>query len=101
MVSEISKVGNEEKFNLGLEKQNLMPQNIEAEQNVLGSILYNNEFFDKVSENLDANHFFDPLHKKIFISCSKLISRGQLASPITLKSFFENNEINYRGALIF
>ena len=95
MVSEISKVGNEEKFNLGLEKQNQMPQNIEAEQNVLGSILYNNDFFDKISENLDANHFFDPLHKKIFISCSKLISRGQLASPITLKSFFENNEINF------
>ena len=95
MVSEISKVGNEENFNLGLEKQNLMPQNIEAEQNVLGSILYNNEFFDKVSENLDAKHFFDPLHKKIFISCSKLINRGQLASPITLKSFFENNEINF------
>ena len=70
MVSEISNVGNEVKFNTGLEKQNLMPQNIEAEQNVLGSILYNNEFFDKVSENLDANHFFDPLHKKIFTSCS-------------------------------
>ena len=94
MVLEVSKVGNEQKFNLDLEKQNKMPQNIEAEQNVLGSILYNNDFFDKVSENLEANHFFDPLHKKIFSACSRLISRGQLASPITLKSFFDNTEIN-------
>ena len=94
MVLEVSKVGNEQKFNLDLEKQNKMPQNIEAEQNVLGSILYNNDFFDKVSENLEADHFFDPLHKKIFSACSKLISRGQLASPITLKSFFDNTEIN-------
>jgi len=94
MVLEVSKVGNEQKFNLDLEKQNKMPQNIEAEQNVLGSILYNNDFFDKVSENLEANHFFDPLHKKIFSACSRLINRGQLASPITLKSFFDNTEIN-------
>ena len=72
-----------------------LPQNIEAEQNVLGSILYDNESFDKISESIKENHFYDPLHKKIFSSCSKLINRGQLASPITLKAFFSEDEINF------
>ena len=72
-----------------------LPQNIEAEQNVLGSILYDNESFDKISESIKENHFYDPLHKKIFSSCSKLINRGQLASPITLKAFFSKDEINF------
>ena len=94
MVLEVKNLSTNEKSETGLNIKSQLPQNIEAEQNVLGSILYNNEYFDKISETLDANHFFDPLHKKIFISCSKLISRGQLASPITLKAFFEENEIN-------
>ena len=94
MVLEVKNLSTNEKSEIGIDIKGQLPQNIEAEQNVLGSILYNNEYFDKISENLDANHFFDPLHKKIFISCSKLISRGQLASPITLKAFFEENEIN-------
>ena len=94
MVLEVKNLSVNEKLEIGQDIKGQLPQNIEAEQNVLGSILYNNEYFDKISETLDANHFFDPLHKKIFISCSKLISRGQLASPITLKAFFEENEIN-------
>ena len=49
-----------------------LPQNIEAEQNILGIILFNNEEFDKISEIISHNHFFDPLHSQIYQSCEKI-----------------------------
>ena len=74
------------------EKNKELPQNIEAEQNILGLILYDNENFDKISELIQPNHFFNPLHKKIYEACEKLISRNQLANPITLKSIFNEED---------
>ena len=72
--------------------QNELPNNIEAEQAVLGSILVSNEIFDDVSSYLNPEKFFDPIHSKIFFSIEKLIGRGLLANPITLKNHFENDE---------
>ena len=69
-----------------------MPCNIEAEQAVIGSILVSNEIYDEVSSVVDAQKFFDPIHVKIFETIEKLISKGLLANPITLKNYFENNE---------
>ena len=69
-----------------------LPQNIEAEQNILGIILFNNEEFDKISEIISHNHFFDPLHSQIYQSCEKLISKGQLASPVTLKGLVNSED---------
>tara|TARA_B100001248_G_scaffold240423_1_gene206350 strand:- start:177 stop:1685 length:1509 start_codon:yes stop_codon:yes gene_type:complete len=95
MNTEIPKILNNQSIEKTLTNNKELPQNIEAEQNVLGSILYDNESFDKISESIMDKHFYDPLHKKIFSSCSKLINRGQLASPITLKAFFTEDEINF------
>jgi len=72
--------------------QRQMPCNIEAEQAVIGSILVSNEIYDEVSLLVDANKFFDPIHVKIFTTIDKLISKGLLANPITLKNYFENDE---------
>ncbi len=72
--------------------QKQMPCNIEAEQAVIGSILVSNEIYDEVSLLIDANKFFDPIHIKIFTTIEKLISKGLLANPITLKNYFENDE---------
>ena len=69
--------------------QNELPNNIEAEQAVLGSILVSNEIFDDVSSYLNPEKFFDPIHSKIFFSIEKLIGKGLLANPITL-----NNKYN-------
>lgn len=66
------------------------PHNIEAEQALLGAILVNNEAHDRVSHFLQPNHFFDPLHARIFETAAKLIQAGKHASPITIKSFFDN-----------
>ena len=72
------------------EKQ--LPCNIEAEQAVIASILVSNDIYDEISPILDARKFFDPIHTKIYETIEKLINKGLLANPITLKNFFENNE---------
>ncbi len=68
------------------------PHNIEAEQALLGAILVNNDACDRVSAFLLAEHFFDPLHGRIYETALKLVSAGKRASPITLKTFFEHEE---------
>ena len=69
-----------------------VPHNIEAEQALLGAILVNNESLDRVSSFLLAEHFYDPLHAEIFSIASKLIGAGKQATPVTLRTFFENAE---------
>ncbi len=68
------------------------PHNIEAEQALLGAILINNEVLDRVSGFLNAEHFYDPVHQQIYETTSKLITAGKRATPITLRTFFENHE---------
>ena len=67
------------------------PNNLEAEQALLGAILVNNEALDRVSSFLKPDHFFDPLHGRIFESAAKLIMGGKRATPITLKTFFQSD----------
>ena len=72
--------------------QKQMPCNIEAEQAVIGSILVSNDIYDEISPILNPQKFFDPIHVKLYETIEKLISKGLLANPITLKNHFENNE---------
>ena len=67
------------------------PHNFEAEKALLGAILSNNNAYDSVSDYLRGVHFSDPIHGKIYESVAKLIERGQIADPITLKNFFEQD----------
>ena len=69
---------------------NQLPNNIEAEQAVIGSLLTSNEIFDDISTILSEANFYDPLHQKIYSAINNLIYKGMLANPITLKSYFEN-----------
>ncbi|MBI1385641.1 MAG: replicative DNA helicase [Rhizobiales bacterium] len=68
------------------------PHNIEAEQALLGALLRNNEAHDRVSSFLKADHFYEPLHGRIFDLISQLVGAGKSASPITLKTFLESAE---------
>ncbi len=43
-----------------------LPHNIEGEQQLLGAILTNNEVYDRVASLVRAEHFFDPVHQRIF-----------------------------------
>lgn len=66
-----------------------LPQNLEAEQALLGAILANNKAYEKVSEFLRPYHFADSIHAKVFEVISKLIQRGHVADVITLRNYFE------------
>jgi replicative DNA helicase len=72
--------------------QRQAPHNLEAEQALLGAILINNDALDRVSDLLQPDHFYDPLHQQIFETAAKLIASGKQATPITLKTFFEHAE---------
>ncbi len=70
----------------------LLPQNLEAEQAVLGAILANNKVFEKVAEFLRPEQFADPTHGRIFAAIQTLIGRGQLANAVTLKPYFAKDD---------
>ena len=78
------------------------PNNIEAEQSVIGSILLSNEIFDEINMIIVSKNFYDPMHQKIFGAIEKLIYSGMLANPITLKNYFENekDELNVPEYLV-
>ena len=67
------------------------PHNFEAEQALLGAIMLNNRAYDKVSEFLQPEHFAEPAHGRIYAACQKLIARGQMANPVTLKTYLEQD----------
>ena len=67
------------------------PHNLEAEQALLGAILVNNEAYHRVSDFLLPDHFFEPVHARIFEVCAQRIGRGQLADPVTLKALIEDD----------
>jgi replicative DNA helicase len=67
------------------------PHNIEAEQALLGSILVNNIAYEKVGEILSAEHFYDPVHGRIYGAVSTLINRGQIADSKTLRGLFNDD----------
>ncbi len=89
-------------LNIVTSKPDELPNNIEAEQSVIGSILLSNDIFDEISIILSSKNFFDPMHQKIFNALEKLIYSGTLANPITLKNYFENekDELNVPDYLV-
>ena len=68
-----------------------VPHSIEAEQQLLGAILTNNDLFDRVAQILRAEHFYDPVHARIFETAAARIAKNNLASPVTLKAFLEDD----------
>ena len=69
------------------------PSNIEAEQALLGSILVNNDIIDEVSTIINPTSFYDPAHTKIYEVIETLNNKGMIANPITLKNYFEKDDM--------
>ena len=89
-------------LNIVKNKLEELPNNIEAEQSVIGSTLLSNEIFDEINILISSKNFYDPMHQKIFSAIEKLIYSGMLANPITLKNYFENekDELNVPEYLV-
>ena len=69
-----------------------MPHNLEAEKALLGAVFVNNRAYETVSDYLIPEHFAYGPHGKIFEAAAKLIERGQIADPVTLRRYFEADE---------
>lgn len=82
--------------------------NIEAEQIILGKIISNNDYFIKINEYLKEDFFYELAHRQIYKYVINTIQRATIvADSITLKNFFDNNEIissiggsSYLGTLL-
>ena len=73
--------------------ENKQPSNLEAEQALLGSILVNNDIIDEVSTIIKSTTFYDPAHVKIYEVIEVLNNKGMIANPITLKNYFEKDNM--------
>ena len=82
MTSEIKKFKENEK------DLRILPMNIEAEQALLASLLTSNSVYERISDFLRPEHFYDDINGKIFEAIAKLLENNQLADPLTLKNYF-------------
>jgi replicative DNA helicase len=69
------------------------PNNVDAEQALLGAILVNNDAYYRVSDFLDPGHFYEDLHRRIYEVAATLIKAGKVATPITLKTFLGDQDL--------
>ena len=84
--------GNSQKKSEGDAQYRVAPQNVEAEQALLGAIFVNNDAYYRVSDFLQAEHFQEPIHKQIYKVASDMIRAGNRANPVTLKTFLPADE---------
>jgi len=70
------------------------PQNLEAEEAVLGAMLLSETAIGSVTEILDASDFYRGSHGTIYRTCLALWSKGEPVDAITLA-----NELEERGEL--
>ena len=75
-----------------VQSPDVMPHSIEAEQQLLGAILTNNDIYDRVASIIKPEHFFDPVHARIFEVAAARIAKNNLASPVTLNTFLQDDE---------
>jgi hypothetical protein len=68
-----------------------LPNNVEAEQAILGAVLVNNDAWRTVSHFLRPEHFYEPVHRRIYASMDKLCRAGRLADHLTLKAAFDED----------
>jgi replicative DNA helicase len=79
----------DEEFDAETPTYRQLPRNIEAERGLLGAIFVDNRALEQVSEFLVAEHFALTAHARIYEAMMKLIDRGQIADPTTLRPYFE------------
>ena len=70
-------------------EEHRLPRNVEAEAAFLGALLIDNRIIEDVSIKLRPEHFFEPLHERIYDQILRLLDRNMLVTPVTLKPLFE------------
>lgn len=67
-----------------------LPHSIEAEQQLLGALLINDQIYDRIASIISEVHFFDPVHARIYEVAASRIAKNALVTPVTLASFLED-----------
>lgn len=68
-----------------------LPRNVEAEAALLGALMIDNRIAEDVQMKLHAEHFYEPLHGRIYEAILKLLDRNMVANPVTLKPLVEQD----------
>jgi replicative DNA helicase len=68
-----------------------MPHSLEAEQALLGALLYDNAAFERLSDTLQARHFYEPFHQRLYTAIEEYVRKGMLAEPIVLVERFRRD----------
>lgn len=76
-----------------------LPHNLEAEAALLGALMIDNRLTEDVQLKLRPEHFFDPLHAKIYEQVLKLADRNMVANPVTMRPLFEAEAAAYLAEL--
>jgi replicative DNA helicase len=83
-----------------------LPANIEAEAAFLGAVLIDNRVLEELPTPLRPQHFFEPVHQRVYERILTLLDRSAVVTPVTLKPYFEADEalrelggINYLARL--
>jgi len=69
-----------------------LPQNVEAEAALLGAMMIDNRIAEDVMMKLREEHFFEPLHGRVFAAIQSLLNKNMIANPVTLKPLFDGDE---------
>src|SRR5579863_387076 len=67
------------------------PHNLDAEQALLGALLFDNAAYERLSDQLQARHFYEPFHARLFAAIEEHVRKGQLAEPIMLVDRFKHD----------
>jgi replicative DNA helicase len=69
-----------------------LPQNVEAEAALLGALMIDNRLVEDVQLKLRPDHFFEPLHGRIYEAILRMTDANRVANPVTLKPMFDGDE---------
>jgi replicative DNA helicase len=67
------------------------PNDINAEQAVLGGMLISKDVISDVLEILEQTDFYRPIHGTIFDAISALFSMGEPSDPVTVANYLDNH----------
>ncbi|GAA0869353.1 replicative DNA helicase [Brevundimonas basaltis] len=68
-----------------------LPHNLEAEQALLGSLMFDNAVFERLSDRLRGSHFYEPFHQRLYDAVEDHVRQGLLAEPTILMERFKQD----------
>lgn len=68
------------------------PNDVEAEQRLLGALLLRNEDYRRVAVIVRPNFFYEPLHARLYEAMERRIRGGQPADPVLIRNDLAGDE---------